>query len=66
MGFAIFFQAVDSVTGAPVAQQSLAFNAGFFNSKLTAMFARTAHAKSGFQKHARALAGQAPAIETKH
>lgn len=64
-GVATEAEIVDSVTGAPLAQQSLAFNAGFFNSKLTAMFARTAHAKSGFKKHAQALAAQAPAIEAK-
>jgi hypothetical protein len=57
-GVATEAEIVDSMTGVPVAQQSLAFNAGFFNSRPDAMFRRAAHAKAGFQVHARALAAK--------
>lgn len=61
-GVATEAEIVDSLTGVPVVQQSLAFNAGFFNSKPSAMFKRAAHAKAGFQRHARELAAKAPAL----
>lgn len=57
-GVATEAEIVDSMTGIPVAQQSLAFNAGFFNSRPDAMFKRAAHAKAGFKVHARALAAK--------
>lgn len=57
-GVATEAEIVDSTTGVPVAQQSLAFNAGFFYSRPDAMFKRAAHAKAGFKVHARALAAK--------
>jgi hypothetical protein len=53
-------EVVDSQTGARLTAQTMAFNGHVWNAKPTDMFDRDGHARTGFRKHARALAEATP------